>query len=477
MNAQITSVRPGAGSPHPVARGPGSTRPRARGPAADHEAARTSAPTRRLVRRLRASASRAVRRTTTRRSGPTRSSTVPPPWIRVLFVVREVVVRAVGIEPRRPTRLRHRRVESRRGPARHGPGTPRLPRVGARRARPGRAQHRRPAPQPARTGLLGVGPAHPSVGGARDAGAGGPQAGGGVMSADTATRAAPAPVRLVRRYPPQRRSSPRLPLRMGHLDRRPPQRRHRGREPAARAGRGGLRRDRVPGARRAAQLGTPAPGLASGSEVVPARRARTGGAARPDRPGQPPCWVRRCRRPTSSPAGRRSRSPSWCSSSSSASGRKRAGRRSPRRSCFAVTAWSSPGLLASAMRIFWHLPLMLSGDLPWAVGIARQRRVHDGDVAPAGRQRRALDPGGRLARDAQRRGQRVPLHDGRRRGPGPPRTCCSSCVYVVVAVTAYALWRHRRPRLEASTAPPVGVDVGRLDEGSGHVDRHATAHL
>ena len=81
---------------------------------------------------------------------------------------------------------------------------------------------------------------------------------------------------------------------------------------------------------------------------------------------------------------------------------------------------SSPGLLASAMRILWHLPLMLSGDLPWAVGIAGNAAFTMVTLLLLRRQWWLLDPGGRLARDAQRRGQLVLVHDGerQRRRPG-----------------------------------------------------------
>ena len=79
-------------------------------------------------------------------------------------------------------------------------------------------------------------------------------------------------------------------------------------------------------------------------------------------------------------------------------------------------------VVASMVRILWHLPLMLSGDLSWVLGHRGQRRFHHGAccslfTASGGR----LVAGRGLARDPQRRRRHVLLHDGHRRRPGPAR--------------------------------------------------------
>jgi membrane protease YdiL (CAAX protease family) len=79
-------------------------------------------------------------------------------------------------------------------------------------------------------------------------------------------------------------------------------------------------------------------------------------------------------------------------------------------------------VLAASIRILWHLPMMLSGDLlgPRNRG---QHRIHHGHVARAHPERRSLVPGRGLAREPQRRRWPLLLHDGhrcRQGATGPP---------------------------------------------------------
>ena len=137
-----------------------------------------------------------------------------------------------------------------------------------------------------------------------------------------------------------------------------------------------------------------------------------------------------------------------------------------------VIAW----LLASAMRIFWHLPLMLHGDLPWAVGVAGNAAftmvtlllllASGGHWTLAAVWHAMLNAVGSAFFFTMVGGADKDRLD-----------LLLVCVYVAVAVTAYAVWTHRRPRHAPRPAPPTGVDVRRPDEGSDDVDRRAKAHL
>lgn len=137
-----------------------------------------------------------------------------------------------------------------------------------------------------------------------------------------------------------------------------------------------------------------------------------------------------------------------------------------------LVAW----VLASAMRILWHLPLMISGDLPWVLGIV-------GNAAFTMVTLQVLvASGGRWSLVAVWHAMlnaaggsffftMVTGHDEAR------LNLLLAGVYAVVAVIAYVSGRRHHSPHDPSPLPLTGVDPRRHITGGTHVDRHAATHL
>ncbi|CUR56181.1 membrane hypothetical protein [metagenome] len=127
-----------------------------------------------------------------------------------------------------------------------------------------------------------------------------------------------------------------------------------------------------------------------------------------------------------------------------------------------LVAW----LLASAMRILWHLPVMLSGDLPWLLGTV-------GNAAFTMLTLQLLvGSGGRWVLAALWHAMLNATGSAFffTMVSGPDRDRLSlllTVVYCVVAVIACVLGRRIRP----------AVGSRRTDEGGAHDDRRETAHV
>ena len=201
-----------------------------------------------------------------------------------------------------------------------------------------------------------------------------------------------SPVAIVRRLPARQLLPPGLPVRLEPLHRRLPHRRLGRREPPPRPVLRDVHRRVLPGTRASSGPGAPAQGLASGTEAGT-------------------CW--RCSRPIAlivlivlanhgfgAPLPTSDQLADWpqvpvtflvmlvfVGIGEEAGWMAFAAPILLRRHSLLV-AW----VLASAMRILWHLPLMLSGDLGWVLGTVGNAALHHGDAAAGAGQRRPAGP-------------------------------------------------------------------------------------
>jgi membrane protease YdiL (CAAX protease family) len=130
-----------------------------------------------------------------------------------------------------------------------------------------------------------------------------------------------------------------------------------------------------------------------------------------------------------------------------------------------LVAWA----LASAMRILWHLPLMISGDLSWVLGIAGNAAftmvtlqllvVREGGWPLAAVWHAALNAAGGSFLFTMVSGA-----DARR------LDLLMAGEYTVIAALAYVAGRRRRSTL-------TGADPRRPTTGGTHVDQHTATHL
>ena len=137
-----------------------------------------------------------------------------------------------------------------------------------------------------------------------------------------------------------------------------------------------------------------------------------------------------------------------------------------------LVAWA----LASAMRILWHLPVMLSGDLSWVLGILGNAAFtmvtllllvsSGGGWSLAAVWHAMLNAAGYSFLFTMVSGS-----DAAR------LSLLMTAEYTVVAAVAYAVrHRHHSPH-DPDPSPMTGVGSRRPTTGDTHVDRHAATHL
>ncbi|HZJ03856.1 MAG TPA: CPBP family intramembrane glutamic endopeptidase [Nocardioidaceae bacterium] len=137
-----------------------------------------------------------------------------------------------------------------------------------------------------------------------------------------------------------------------------------------------------------------------------------------------------------------------------------------------LVAWA----LASAMRILWHLPVMLSGDLPWVLGIVGNAAftmvtllllvASGGGWSLAAVWHAMLNAAGNSFLFTMVSGS-----DATR------LSLLMTAEYTVVAAVAYAVRRRHHSPHDPDPSPMTGVESRRPTKGDTHVDRHAATHL